>query len=196
MILIQEILISEEIVSEHFACHLESCKGACCIEGDYGAPLDPSELTIIDGLIESVKPYLSDASIDKLKNDGHYTYNEEAKTHETPLMEDGACAYMGRNEIGITYCSIEKAYNDGSIDWKKPISCHLYPIRAVENKLSGFQALNYDRWDICSSACSNGEKRQIKIYEFAKSALVRKYGEDFYAELSAAAEHYSRKKED
>ena len=196
MILIKEILVSEEIVTEHFACHLEKCKGACCIEGDYGAPLEQSELAIIEGLLDKIKPYLSDASIHLLKTDGFYTYNEEAQTHETPLMQDGACAYMGRSTLGITYCSIEKAYNDGEIDWKKPVSCHLYPIRAINNKVSGFQALNYDRWDICNSACSHGEKQQIKIYEFAKDALVRKYGEEFYDELSAAAEHYNREKKD
>lgn len=194
MILIQEILISEEIVTEHFACHLSRCKGACCVEGDYGAPIEQSELSIMKGILEKVKPYLTQDSIDKITKDGFYTLNSETNRHETALMPDGACVFMGRDEIGITYCGIEKAYNDNKTEWKKPISCHLYPIRAVHNVSTGFKSLNYDRWNICSSACSNGDKHQIKIYEFVKDALIRKYGEEFYIELSAAAEHYNKSK--
>lgn len=196
MILIQEILISEEIVTEHFACHLQRCKGACCIEGDYGAPLETSELAIMVDILEKVKPYLPSESIRKIEKDGFYTLNSETKSHETALMPDGACVFMGRDEIGITFCSIEKAYNDGVTEWKKPVSCHLYPVRAIHNKKSGFKSLNYDQWDICSAACSNGAKQQIKIYEFVKDALIRKYGEDFYAELASAAEHYNKEKQD
>lgn len=189
MILIQEILISEEIITEHFACRLDKCKGACCVEGDYGAPLNSDEIEIIEGMLPIVRPYLTEASIDKIEKEGSHVYNEETKTHETHLMEDGACVFMGRDPIGITYCSIEKAYNDGRTDWKKPISCHLYPIRVSENEGTGFQAINYDRWDICQSACSAGKSEKIKIYEFVKDGLIRKYGESFYEELEAAADH-------
>ncbi len=196
MILIQEILISEEIVTEHFACHLTRCKGACCIEGDYGAPVETSELTIMKDILDKVKPYLPSASVSKIEKDGFYTYNDETKGHETALMPDGACVFMGRDEIGITFCGIEKAYNDGNTEWKKPVSCHMYPVRAVHNKASGFKSLNYDQWDICSSACTNGDKQQIKIYEFVKDALIRKYGAEFYNELEAAAVHYNKEKQD
>jgi len=189
LILIQEILISEEIITEHFACRLDKCKGACCVEGDYGAPLNADEIDIMEGMLPIVRPYLTEDSIDKIENEGSSVYNGETKTHETPLMEDGACVFMGRDSIGITYCSIEKAYNDGKTDWKKPISCHLYPIRVSENEGTGFQAINYDRWDICKSACSAGKSEKIKIYEFVKDGLIRKYGESFYEELEAAADH-------
>lgn len=189
MILIQEILISEEIITEHFACRLDKCKGACCIEGDYGAPLEAEEVEIMKEILPKVKPYLPKASIDKIDEEGFYVNNEEIKGAETHLMEDGACVFMGRDELGITFCGIEKAYYDKKIDWKKPVSCHLYPIRVTKNEATGFQALNYDRWDICQSACSAGKSEKIKIYEFVKGGLIRKYGESFYEELEAAADH-------
>ena len=105
------------------------------------------------------------------------------------LMDDEACVFMGRDELGITFCGIEKSYNDKKIDFKKPISCHLYPIRITKNEKTGFEALNYDTWDICNPACSHGEKNKIRVFEFVKDALVRKYGLAFYDELSAAADH-------
>lgn len=192
MILIEDILISEEIIKGHFHCHLQKCKGACCIEGDYGAPLENSEIEIINDILNKIKPYLPSESVAKIEAEGYYTYNEETETHETALMPDGACVFMGRDELGITFCGIEKAHNEGVTDWKKPVSCHLYPIRVENNKKSGFQALNYDDWEICNSACSLGEKKQIKIYEFVKDALIRKYGQSFYEQLAAAAKRYNR----
>lgn len=188
MILIDDILVSEDIVKSQFACQLTACKGACCIEGDFGAPLSSNELLIISDLLKEIKPYLSKESKEKINQDSFYTVNEEDQA-ETGLMDDGSCVFMGRDKLGITFCGIEKAYNDGAIDFKKPISCHLYPIRVTENKKTGFEALNYDQWDICNSACANGAKKNIKIFEFVKDALVRKYGKDFYEELKSAAEH-------
>jgi len=195
LILIDDILISEDIVKSQFACHLTACKGACCIEGDFGAPLSQDELLIIADVLKEIKPYLSQESKEKINQDSFYTINKEEEGAETALMDDGACVFMGRDKLGITFCGIEKAYNDGKIDFKKPISCHLYPIRVSANKKTGFEALNYDQWDICQSACSNGSKKNIKIFEFVKDALVRKYGHDFYEELKSAAEHINNKKD-
>lgn len=192
MILIEDILVSEDILESHFACNLSACKGACCIEGDYGAPLTQDEVLIISDLLSKIKPYLSKASKEKIEEDGFYTFDKDERIPETGLMEDGACVFMGRDKLGITFCSIEKAYYDGKVDYKKPISCHLYPIRVSSNKVTGFEALNYDQWDICSAACDKGEKKKIKIFEFAKEALVRKYGEEFYEELDAAAKHLKK----
>lgn len=192
MILINDILVSEEVIQEHFACNLSACKGACCIEGDYGAPLSEKEVPLIRDLLDEVLPYLSVASQELIKNKGYYLAKENKDGHETSLMEDGSCVFMGRDELGITFCGIEKAYNDDKIEFKKPISCHLYPIRVSKNKMTGFQALNYDVWDICSAACDRGDKEKIKIYEFVKDALVREYGEDFYEELAAAAQAYKK----
>ncbi len=188
MILIDDILISRDIIDNHFECKLTACKGACCYEGDYGAPLEANELDIIEMILEKLEKYLSPEAQEKIKSDGFHTYNAKNEVYETALMPDAACVFMGRNELGITYCSIEKAYNNGDISFKKPISCHLYPVRLSKNSESGFEALNYDRWDICNSACSQGEKNKIKIFEFVKDALIRQYGEAFYEELAAVAE--------
>lgn len=192
MILIEDILISEDILQKQFACKLSACKGACCIEGDFGAPLTQDEITIINGFLEEIKPYLPQASKEKIAAEGFHTYDKDDRIAETGLMEDGACVFMGRDELGITFCGIEKAHNDGKIDFKKPISCHLYPVRVRSNKVTGFEALNYDYWDICSAACDNGKENGIKVYEFVKDALIRKFGEEFYAELKAAAEHIDK----
>ncbi len=193
MILIEEVLVSEDIIEKNFACNLNACKGACCIEGDYGAPLTKNELLIIEDLLETVFPYLPEASQNKIKEKGFATYNKEVKVDETALMDDGACVFMGHDELGITFCGIEKAYYDGKTTFKKPISCHLYPVRVKKNEAVGFEALNYDKWDICSAACDNGNKKQIRIYEFSKEALIRQYGEEFYTDLDNAAKDLGHK---
>ncbi|MBT8233919.1 MAG: DUF3109 family protein [Saprospiraceae bacterium] len=130
-----------------------------------------------------------------MTSEGFHSFNSLSNVDETSLMDDGACVFMGRNELGITFCGIEKAYYDGKIEFKKPISCHLYPIRVSKNEQTGFEALNYDKWDICSSACTNGKKQKIRIFEFAKEALIRQYGADFYEDLTNAAEHLQGKRD-
>ena len=187
MILIEEILISDEVLENKFVCNLNACKGACCVEGDYGAPLEKKELDIIKALLPELKPYLDHASIEAIEENGFYTQNSSNQKYETALMPDGACVLMGRDALGITYCSLEKLFNDGKSEFKKPISCHLYPIRIIKNEQTGFQALNYDRWDICEAACDNGEKLNVRVFEFVKEALIRKFGPDFYDALEDAA---------
>ncbi len=191
MILIQEILVSDELIKEQFACALDKCQGACCEEGDYGAPLEEQEVDIIKGLLSEILPFLDEKSKKVISEEGYHVYNEETDNIETTLVDGGPCVFMGREKSGISYCAIEKAYYAGKIDYKKPISCHLYPIRVSKNETIGFEALNYDRWDICSAACTKGKKEGIRIYEFAKEAIIRKYGVDFYQELDAAAKNLS-----
>jgi hypothetical protein len=159
------------------------------VEGDYGAPLTEEETQIIEGHLNEILPYLTPASQKRIQDSGFFNFDVRQKSFETDLMEDEACVFMGRDELGITFCGIEKSYNDKKIDFKKPISCHLYPIRITKNEKTGFEALNYDTWDICNPACSHGEKNKIRVFEFVKDALVRKYGLAFYDELSAAADH-------
>lgn len=194
MILIQEVLVSETVIKEAFACNLTACKGACCVEGDYGAPLTDKEVVKLGQMLDEIFPYLPEKSRQIIREKGFAAPQEEGEGMETELMPDGACVFMGRDELGITFCGIEKAYYAGDITFKKPVSCHLYPIRINKNKFTGFEAMNYDQWDICSPACDNGKAKGIKVFEFAKDAIVRKYGEDFYEELSAAAEHYQKTK--
>lgn len=188
MYVIGSVLVSDEIVEEQFACNLNACKGACCWEGDFGAPLEQEELAILDDIYPAVAPLLTEAGRASIAEQGKYVYTPDTGEYATTLVDNGACAYMTLDGTGTALCGIEQARNEGRIDWKKPISCHLYPIRVKRNEAANFEALNYDRWDICSAACSRGAREKIAVYEFAKPALIRKYGEAWYAELVAAVE--------
>ncbi len=192
MLIIQEVLIHDDVVKEHFLCQLDACKGACCWEGDWGAPLEEDEIDILVDIQDKVKPYLSEEGLAAIQKDGVATWYEEPAEYGTSLLKNGACAYMNIDQMGMAHCGIEQAYNDKLIDFRKPISCHLYPIRVESKPELGFEAMNYDRWDICSAACSNGKKAKLPVYRFAKDALVRKYGQEFYEELDAAAQHLEK----
>jgi Fe-S-cluster containining protein len=189
MIIIQNVLVSEEIIEEQFLCNLNACKGACCWEGDSGAPLDVEELPILDKIYPIVKPFLTKEGIQVIEKEGAYKYWEEAEEYGTNLVNNGPCVFISYDELGIAKCGIEKAHQAGLIDFKKPISCHLYPIRIRKNEEKDFEALNYDEWEICSAACEAGKKAQLPIYQFVKDAIIRKYGKEFYEELDAAAEY-------
>lgn len=187
MILVQDKIVSDDVVEEQFICNLNACKGACCWEGDSGAPLEEAELPILRDIFEKVKPFLSPAGIAAIEQQGPYVWFEEAQGWGTTLVDNGPCAYMTLNAQGIAQCGIEQACRAGVIDFQKPISCHLYPIRVAKNEEIGFEALNYDRWDICSAACTLGKEHKMPVYRFLREAIVRKYGEAFYEELDAAA---------
>lgn len=186
MILIEEILVSEDLVDKHFACDLKACKGICCVEGDFGAPLEQDEVLILEKILKKVLPFVPEKSQKVIEKKGFSKIGDEGP--ETTLMKNGACVFMGQDKEGISYCSIEKAYEAGAVEFRKPISCHLYPIRVTKNPKTGFVALNYDRWDICKPATRNGKKIKLKIYEFNKEAIIRAYGEDVYEHLKAADE--------
>lgn len=188
MLIIQDKLVNDDIIAEYFACNLSACKGACCWEGDYGAPIENDEIDILNRILPDVLPYLDEESNTIIERDGVSKYFKDIKTIGTPLKQTGDCVYLVR-EKGIAYCGIEKAYYDGKIDYIKPISCQLYPIRIEKDKFTGFETLSYNRWQICSPACDNGFKQGIQLFRFVKDALIRKYGADFYEELEAAAEH-------
>ena len=188
MIMVQDIIVSEELVTEKFICDLHSCKGACCIEGDLGAPVEAEELKILAKIFDDIKPFLSSEGIHAIRQQGYFV-EEEPGEYSTPLLADEACAYRVIDELGIMSCGIEKAYLAGATDFKKPISCHLYPIRIVKDEKSNFEAINYDRWDICSAACTLGAKEKMPVYQFLKEPIIRKYGADFYEELDGAAKY-------
>ena len=189
MIQIDDKLISEDLFSEEFVCNLAKCKGICCVEGYAGAPLDEDETHILDEIYPKIKPYLRPEGIQAIEEQGTYTLDFEGDL-VTPLVNNAECAYVIFDEKGYTKCAIEKAYEDGVIDWQKPISCHLYPIRITE--YSNFSAINYHEWDICSDACTLGKELGVKVYQFLKKPLIRKYGEDFYQTLSEAAEEWEK----
>jgi hypothetical protein len=193
MIFIQNTLISEDIIEEHFVCNLNACKGACCIEGDFGAPISKPEIKELTNNLSSIIPYLNEESQSQIKEKGVAQYIDNTDGWGVTLMNHGPCAFLTFNEIGIGKCGIEKAWEEGKSTFQKPISCHLYPIRIVKNEEQGFEAWNYERWHICNAACANGEKLQVRLYQFLGNAIKRCKGEDFYEELDAAAQFSSDK---
>lgn len=180
MIVLQNTVISDDVRDKFFVCNLDKCKGACCVEGDLGAPLEESELQILQDNYEHIKPYLSRKGREAIEEQGLYIKDWEGD-FSTTTINDRECAYAIYDESLTLKCGIEQAYLDGKISWKKPISCHLYPIRIT--RYDGFEALNYDKWGICSAACSFGEQLGVPVYKFLKEPLVRKYGEAWYQEL-------------
>ena len=190
MIIIQDKIVSDELVEEQFLCNLDACKGACCWEGDAGAPLEKEELAILEDIYPTVSPYLSPAGRAAITRQGLYLIDEEDGEYRTPLIDNAPCSYMILDNTGKAQCGIEQAWQAGDIAFRKPISCHLYPIRITKNLSTNFEALNYDRWDICTAACTKGKAAKLPVYRFAKDALIRKYGADFYDELDQYAKHY------
>lgn len=197
MIVIDNILISDDVVEKQFVCDLNKCKGGCCEEGDAGAPLEEEELDIVLEMYEKIKPYLSEASIREVEKKGKYVYNREFGWVTPTLGNDNEiCVYGGRDEQGIIKCAFEQAYYDGVIPWKKPISCHLFPIIAKKGKHGDYNRVNYEpREKLCNPACALGKKLEVPTYEFLKEPLIRKYGEDFYNALDKVAKMQSAQKE-
>jgi hypothetical protein len=190
MIEIDNVLVSDKVVEEQFVCDLLKCKGGCCEDGDAGAPLEKEELDRLNEVNEKVKPYLTAAGIREIETSGRYQYDREFGW-VTPTIGGKMCAYGFKDEKGIIKCGIEQAWNDGKITWKKPISCHLYPIKINRNKVG--EVMNYEpRESLCRPGCALGEKLRVPAYVFLKEAIVRKYGMDFYNALEHIAENYDR----
>lgn len=192
MIIVQNVLLSDDIIEEQFLCNLNACKGCCCWEGDFGAGLEKEEIDILQAEYDNIAPYLTEAGRSAIEKGGVYDCYEDAQDYGTPLLKNGACVYLTYDEQGIGKCGIEAAYRDGATSFKKPISCHLYPIRIKKAPNSGYEIMNYDRWDICSAACALGKEKQLPIFRFVKDALIRKYGEEFYEELEAVADEMKK----
>ena len=187
MIAIDNVLISDAIIEEHFVCDLNKCKGGCCVDGDAGAPLEDAELQELNAVYEAVLPYLNIESQQQLEKQGRYLFNPEFGW-VTPTIDSKICVYGITDNNGIVKCGIEHAYNDGKIAWRKPISCHLFPIRIKQSRNKKNEYVNYQpREDLCSAACSLGKKLKVPVYVFLKDAIIRKYGLTFYETLEATA---------
>lgn len=188
MFQIGNTIVSDEVLEKEFVCNLSACHGQCCIDGDAGAPLDKEETQILDDIYDKVKPYLRPEGIESIEQQGKWVIGED-QGYETPLINGKECAYVifdGKTAL----CAIEQAYNDKKIDWKKPISCHLYPIRIKE--YAQFSAINYHKWYICDDACSLGKELGVTVYQFLKEPLIRKFGEEWYQELEKVAEEWKK----
>ena len=177
-------VVSEEILENHFVCDLNACKGACCIDGNAGAPLEDKETEILTDLFNDLIPFLRPEGIEAIKSQGSCVKGDDGDW-ETPLINNNECAYVVFNEKGIAQCGIENAYRAGAVDWQKPVSCHLYPVRIRE--YSQLTAVNYHKWEICDPACTLGDSLKMPIYKFVKEALIRKFGAEWYEELEEAA---------
>jgi hypothetical protein len=180
MLQVGDILVSDDIKSVEFVCHLEKCKGACCVEGDLGAPLEEDELPVMREIQKAVAPYLTEGGKKAIARQGPYILDEDGD-YSTPTIGGKECAYAHYDKQGVLKCGIEQAYLDGKVKFRKPISCHLYPIRITKKK--GFEAVNYHKWSICSAACVLGKSLGVPLYKFLKDPLIRKYGTKWYDEL-------------
>lgn len=180
MVQIDDKIVSTDIFTKRFVCNLSVCKGECCVEGESGAPLEEEETTILEEIYPIVKPYLSNKAIEEIERQGKWVIDSDGDK-VTPIINKKECVYTYFDDEGICKCAIDKAFQDGKIDFKKPISCHLYPIRVA--KYPDFEALNYHIWPICHSARELGGQLGVPIYKFLKEPIIRKYGQSFYDEM-------------
>lgn len=191
MIEVGKVLVSDDVLKKRFVCDLDKCKGACCVEGDLGAPVNEDEIEILEDIYDEVEPYLSEAGRKEIEKQGVVVSDWEGE-FSTPTINGKECTYAIYDEKNILKCGIEQAYLDKKIEWQKPISCHLYPIRV--SKLQDIDALNYDSWSICSPACALGEELKVEVYKFLKGPLTRKYGQEWYEELVRVVDAYNASK--
>lgn len=185
MLQIGKTIVSFDVIEKKFLCDISKCCGECCIAGDSGAPLDDEEKNIIEEIYPIVKEYLTEAGIAEIEKNGTTVVDFEDDL-VTPIINGKECVYTIFDK-GVAMCGIEKAFHDGKVTYRKPLSCQLYPIRIT--KYDEFDALNYDKWDICKAARELGFKKGLPVYKFLKEPLIRKYGEDWYDELDYAAEN-------
>ncbi|HTX89038.1 MAG TPA: DUF3109 family protein [Bacteroidales bacterium] len=179
MIFLENTLISDELKTVCFCCDLDQCKGACCVEGDAGAPLEEAEVSLLEDHLPEIRPYMTPAGIEEVERCGVFDYDAAANL-VTPLAKGRECAFAF-TENGVARCAIEKAFEEGKITFRKPLSCHLYPVRI--SRLKEHEAVNYHRWNICRKAVEKGEKEKIPLYRFLEASLIRKFGSDWYREL-------------
>lgn len=188
---IEDKLVSAELFEKNFVCNLNACKGECCIAGDAGAPLELDEIPILEKVYPTVKKYMTARGIEEIDNVGVSVMDEDVE-HVTPLIGNkGECAFVYFDDQKIAKCAIEAAYNAGEIDFQKPISCHLYPIRI--SKLTNHVAVNYNRWSVCKPACKLGDELKVPVYKFLQKPIERKFGTEFYLQLEAAANELNKK---
>ena len=185
MIVIDDTLVSGDLAKKYFVCDLAACHGDCCVEGDAGAPLEDEEISILEDYLDEIKPYMAPKGLVVVEKNGVFDYDFDGE-FVTPLVDNRECAFV-YFENGITYCAIEKAWKEGKIDFQKPISCHLYPVR-LSKLMNDHIAVNYDHWEICNVALLKGVKDQVPVYRFLKEPLIRKFGNAWYEKLTLAFE--------
>lgn len=193
MFQIGEAIVGLDIIEEKFLCDLSACKGECCVEGESGAPLEEEEVEILNQILPEVWDNLSEAAKALIEKQG-VAYRDDDGDMVTSIINGKDCVFTYYDESGICKCAIEKAYREERISFYKPISCHLYPIRL--DRYPQYTAVNYHRWDVCKAAVLLGKKKGLKIYQFLKEPLIRRFGTEWYNELCLVAEEYEKQKKD
>lgn len=191
LIEIGQTVVSTEVFDRRFVCDLIACKGACCVEGDSGAPLQFEEIDLLEENLEHVLPFLQDAGKEAIAASGVF-YMDEDNEPVTTLVNGKECAFVVFDDNGITKCGIEQAYLAGKSTFRKPISCHLYPIRIKQ--FHEKKALVYEEWSICEPACACGEQLNVPVYRFLKEPITRAFGEAYYTELTEVASAWEQQK--
>jgi len=190
MIEIGRAVVSLDILEKKFCCDITKCKGACCVEGYSGAPLKEEEAAIIEELYPKFKEYLSEENKAQIAKQGFSVIDHDGDL-VTPIIGKNECVFTFTDEQGITLCAIEKAYYEKNTNFRKPVSCHLFPIRIKH--YSEFRAVNYVELAICSPARKCGNSDGIYVYEFLKEPLIRALGEDVYNQICIAAKEFRKK---
>lgn len=180
MIVVDNTLNSDDLYKVCFVCDLQRCKGACCVEGDAGAPLEEAEISELEDNIDYIKPFMRPEGIEIIDDLGVFDFDVTGN-YVTPLINGAECAFVVFTEDGIASCAIEKAWEAGKSDFRKPVSCHLYPVRI--SKYKDFDAVNYHEWHICKPALELGKRLDVPVYVFLKDSLIRKYGQQWYDRL-------------
>jgi len=191
MFQIGDAIVASDIIEENFLCDLSACKGECCVEGESGAPLTNEEVDILENILPHVWNDLSHEAKAIIQDQG-VAYKDHDGDMVTSIVNGKDCVFTYYDKNNICKCTIEKAYKDGKINFYKPVSCHLYPIRL--DKYKDFTAVNYHRWRVCKAAVALGNKEGLKIYQFLKEPLIRHFGKDWYEELEFVAEEYNKQK--
>ena len=187
MLQIQNALVSLDVIEKFFVCNLDKCLGECCIEGDAGAPITEQEYAQLKEILPEVYADLLPAARQRIDEAG-VAYVDEEGDLVTQIVEGRNCVFTCYGEGGMCMCAIEKAYREGRIDFYKPISCHLYPLRLTD--YPSFTAVNYHSWKICKAAEVLGRAKGVRVYQFLKEPLIRHFGKEWYDELVLACEAY------
>ncbi len=190
MIQIGDVVVSLDVLKEKFLCNLDACKGACCIEGDAGAPVELDEIEKLEEVLPIIWEGLAPEAREVIDKQG-VVYTDQEGDLVTSIVHNKDCVFTCYDERGCCYCAIEKAYREGKTDFYKPVSCHLYPIRVGD--YGPYKAVNYNRWDVCKAAVLLGQKENLPVYKFLKEPLIRKFGEEWYAELAEVTEELERR---
>jgi len=191
MVEIDDKIISDELFEKKFVCDLQKCKGGCCVEGDSGAPLKSKEVKEIAKNLSIIKSEMSTKGLSAIKNnDFHYVDSDGEKV--TKLVDGKECVFVVFDENNIAKCSIESAYRKNKINFNKPISCHLYPVRV--KKHDSFTSINVDSWHICKPACECGTELNVPVFKFLKDAIIRSWGLDFFNHLDFIYNDFFSKK--